>query len=251
MGEQGSADSVSIHAPLAGCDDDNAAHINVSASFNPRTPRGGRRADQPIPPLHDTFQSTHPSRGATSSTKRASSMRRGFNPRTPRGVRHHRRAHHHRWRKVSIHAPLAGCDAGLSGYGSRCERFNPRTPRGVRLPTILGLIYVDAFQSTHPSRGATAHKGCSVVRATFQSTHPSRGATIPACLAHRHLLVSIHAPLAGCDLSFEGVALRHCVSIHAPLAGCDRYPKIIELSIQLFQSTHPSRGATRCRGQPV
>ena len=184
MGEQGSADSVSIHAPLAGCDVINQKSL-LDAS---------------------RFQSTHPSRGATSSTCTSSSLAQSFNPRTPRGVRR---------RLIRIRKPLR------------------------------------AFQSTHPSRGATAHKGCSVVRATFQSTHPSRGATIPACLAHRHLLVSIHAPLAGCDLSFEGVALRHCVSIHAPLAGCDRYPKIIELSIQLFQSTHPSRGATRCRGQPV
>ena len=61
----GNSDAVSIHAPLAGCDD---AAQAMSRSIG-------------------VFQSTHPSRGAT-----------------------FRHADISDWMDVSIHAPLAGCD---------------------------------------------------------------------------------------------------------------------------------------------
>ena len=35
------------------------------------------------------------------------------------------------------------------------------------------------------------------------------------------LTISIHAPLAGCDLALHALTLRGRISIHAPLAGCD------------------------------
>ena len=81
-------------------------------------------------------------------------------------------------------------------------------------------------------------------RLPFQSTHPLRGAT--GAVAHEVLdvLISIHAPLAGCDAPARSGAdrcfdfnprtpcgVRHGkrkrvqrvphISIHAPLAGCD------------------------------
>ena len=80
------------------------------------------------------------------------------------------------------------------------------------------------------------------------------------------MLISIHAPLAGCDskgwnddtnyYTFQSThplrgathikaasADQIAISIHAPLAGCDRM-SITSLSSALFQSTHPLRGAT-------
>ena len=80
--------------------------------------------------------------------------------------------------------------------------FNPRTPCGVR----LGLL---AFKR---------------VFAKFQSTHPLRGATLPAAHAGAAFLISIHAPLAGCDLAGFQESIRKKISIHAPLAGCDERP---------------------------
>ena len=80
--------------------------------------------------------------------------------------------------------------------------FNPRTPCGVR----LGLL---AFKR---------------VFAKFQSTHPLRGATLPAAHAGAAFLISIHAPLAGCDLAGFQERIRKKISIHAPLAGCDERP---------------------------
>ena len=78
------------------------------------------------------------------------------------------------------------------------------------------------FQSTHPLRGATLTPGLHTPPLLFQSTHPLRGATkfIPFSVCLR--IISIHAPLAGCDT--------------LPVAWYNRDCK--------FQSTHPLRGAT-------
>ena len=80
---------ISIHAPLTGCDNLHApvrlcpndfnprtphgvrpvpdgGRFLKSRYFNPRTPHGVRRFDLLKRILHNQFQSTHPSRGATS-----------------------------------------------------------------------------------------------------------------------------------------------------------------------------------------
>ena len=79
-------------------------------------------------------------------------------------------------------------------------------------------------------------------------------------------VISIHAPLAGCDPRPFSAAASFCISIHAPLAGCDPlaripcarscyfnprtpcgvrpHPAITHASYNGFQSTHPLRGAT-------
>ena len=57
----------------------------------------------------------------------------------------------------------------------------------------------DKFQSTHPLRGATEYIGAANITVQFQSTHPLRGATLFSKIAFRNLVISIHAPLAGCD----------------------------------------------------
>ena len=124
---------------------------------------------------------------------------------------------------ISIHAPLAGCDAGRCTPKSQKTHFNPRTPCGVRLRQRL------------PGRSA----------ARFQSTHPLRGAT-PADLVERGLaVISIHAPLAGCDLSAARPALAESKfqSTH-PLRGATAIASGRSCSLRAFQSTHPLRGAT-------
>ena len=81
------------------------------------------------------------------------------------------------------------------------------------------------------------------------------------------LVISIHAPLAGCDTCRRGPARRprnfnprtpcgvrrvdgvaltaaYAISIHAPLAGCDVSVLFLSTAHDRFQSTHPLRGAT-------
>ena len=101
-----------------------------------------------------------------------------------------------------------------------------------------------AFQSTHPLRGATGGglfpRRCFL----FQSTHPLRGATLFRAIIAVIERISIHAPLAGCDPDRHPRRDREPISIHAPLAGCDAFSRQPEFKIEIFQSTHPLRGAT-------
>ena len=55
----------------------------------------------------------------------------------------------------------------------------------------------------------------------FQSTHPLRGATRQRHLHGAQVYISIHAPLAGCDVGTARVRHERAISIHAPLAACD------------------------------
>ena len=222
------AAAISIHAPLAGCDHASQTGHGGICHFNPRTPCGVRhRVRMTVfkrwlisihAPLagcdimrtlamrgQAIFQSTHPLRGATFMAQRTAPQGKGisihaplagcdttpadrqaltayFNPRTPCGVRRRFCPRRCRGPLISIHAPLAGCDTlTVNSVAGTASDFNPRTPCGVRpadqrCPPPMG----DVFQSTHPLRGATimpSHKG----------------------IVHE---ISIHAPLAGCDVDF-------------------------------------------------
>ena len=78
----------------------------------------------------------------------------------------------------------------------------------------------------------------------FQSTHPLRGATVAHPTYHQQNPISIHAPLAGCDFDTCFWIGRFWISIHAPLAGCDKQCALVTIGKEIFQSTHPLRGAT-------
>ncbi len=148
----------------------------LTASFNPRAPRGARQHYKTEQHERPRFQSTRPARGATVVFV----MSRKFP-------------------NVSIHAPRAGRDRSdrVPVRLPRC--FNPRAPRGARLNPTSRKCNPDRFQSTRPARGATRIRrlrcGMGLVsihapRAgrdiigvldkpalAFQSTRPARGAT--------------------------------------------------------------------------
>ena len=213
---------ISIHAPLAGCDSTSKLQVSIEYYFNPRTPCGVRPVRRWVTYIDDKFQSTHPLRGATLS-----------------GVGHARKE------GISIHAPLAGCDLGRDGYMLiargisihaplagcdtswpppwRCWRhFNPRTPCGVRRAFPRAPAGRRDFNPRTP---------CGVRRQTcwmrpkserFQSTHPLRGATRnEANHIAQNRFQSTH-PLRGATLQQQETQRLRDISIHAPLAGCDR-----------------------------
>ena len=151
----------------------------ATSNFNPRSPRGERRLGFTKIGIGQSFQSTLPSRGATVLL-----------------VRHKRPV------PISIHAPLAGSDNFDEINTLANGDFNPRSPRGERLNHIVcdcNIVYISIhaplagsdlascyvsdsvllFQSTLPSRGATARiPGDADGGRRFQSTLPSRGATV-------------------------------------------------------------------------
>ncbi len=79
----------------------------------------------------------------------------------------------------------------------------------------------------------------------FQSTHPSWGATLHANYDCVVFMISIHAPIVGCDYTKININYYPCQfqSTHPSWGATDnleqRLPQFDE-----FQSTHPSWGAT-------
>ena len=161
-------------------------------------------------------------RGATRRSRFRIYLRCDFNPRTPCGVRPAALATLIKTAKISIHAPLAGCDKTHPPCAKACRYFNPRTPCGVRRVVLRNTI--------------------------------------------TKIDISIHAPLAGCDpcsgISFRaahdfnprtpcGVRLRVGLFLDGkldfnPRTPCGVRPASISRvsGVQVFQSTHPLRGAT-------
>ena len=174
--------TISIHAPRAGSDLDDAEGMGIVAKF----------------------QSTLPVRGATAARYYTLAQPLYFNPRSPCGERRHIHKQLRPLEGISIHAPRAGSDqtaefitkyfdkfqSTLPVRGATCayrpqfgnERyFNPRSPCGERRDVSLHLITEIAFQSTLPVRGATEKSLDGVAKLVeFQSTLPVRGATPPA-----------------------------------------------------------------------
>ena len=162
-------------------------------------------------------------RGATRAESRIYLLGCYFNPRTPCGVRLIEKSCESTPIDISIHAPHAGCDAKIEAQGREFQ----------------------AFQSTHPMRGATAittiyyiiiiisihapHAGCDFFSSNytledikFQSTHPMRGATFGRAMIDSN----------GDDFN--------------PRTPCGVRPLEQQQTLESlrFQSTHPMRGAT-------
>ena len=188
-------------------------------------PRANRRtSDRP-----SLFQSTHPLRGATRPGREARARALHFNPRTPCGVRPRRKAAFTASRSFQSTHPLRGATGSTAGGNEKACDFNPRTPCGVRQSAHPSQGRQSEFQSTHPLRGATESSAaedlppdfnprtpCGVrlsrfASATriseFQSTPPLRGATLRHQITSQGMSISIHAPLAGCDLIAATVCL--------------------------------------------
>ena len=145
---------ISIHAPLAGCDLINSVNKEKVKSFQSTHPLRGATAPAAGKLLGQSFQSTHPLRGATCLLRILKSSEKFQSTHPLRGATSGAGIDV-RLGEISIHAPLAGCD------------------------DICMTVSIRAcpFQSTHPLRGATSTKSKEGRHAKFQSTHPLRGAT--------------------------------------------------------------------------
>ena len=192
---------ISIHAPLAGCDFVRYRRRVRQSPISIHAPLAGCDLHKSVVEMIDSkFQSTHPLRGATAAVLEPTAAF-GISIHAPLAGCDTAQRIKEAIKAISIHAPLAGCDIWPFTSDTTERYFNPRTPCGVRRPWTASLGRPRRFQSTHPLRGATFR--LRVRRGDlhrFQSTHPLRGAT----RHQRHALgqpqISIHAPLAGCDI---------------------------------------------------
>ena len=126
------------------------------------------------------------------------------------------------------------------------------------------------FQSTLPSRGATSDGFVLFILILISIHAPLAGSDQIPVQYNLTGKISIHAPLAGSDIIRLHPPLPGVISIHAPLAGSDEFscgchaydtdfnPRSprgerrreigIPTANEQFQSTLPSRGATRVYG---
>ena len=128
---------------------------------------------------------------------------------------------------ISIHAPRKGVRPAVRrGKSQTSENFNPRTPQG-------GATYV-----------ATARK---VVMFNFNPRTPQGGATLRRYIKCMLLTISIHAPRKGVRRrSHKDGGRVQIISIHAPHEGVRPICPCSFSAVEIFQSTHPTRG---CDGQ--
>ena len=213
------------------------------------------------------FQSTHPVRGATRKRAEDCGNQYYFNPRTPCGVRRINGVSVENGISISIHAPRAGCDrfdcldmklysvfqsthpvrGATCGYPAwTCEScdFNPRTPCGVRRHIVANIIRCIQFQSTHPVRGATCVPQVRQVR--VRNFNPRT----PCGVRRRLLLISISCknfnPRTPCGVRRRLLLISISCKNFNPRTPCGVRLKnsMILIPHQIFQSTHPVRGAT-------
>ena len=215
---------ISIHAPLAGRDCACYRGGVVVCHFNPRAPCGARPEPTGTPIFNTRFQSTRPLRGATINQLRMAFQIQFQSTRPLRGATWETCAYTARYVIFQSTRPLRGATlAGSSPLAVRGISIHAPLAGRDLLPLSLALCLL-IFQSTRPLRGATnkttnrghehhdfnprapcgarrhlLHKDLKGYR--FQSTRPLRGATLflPSC--RPDVSISIHAPLAGRDLS--------------------------------------------------
>ena len=144
-----------------------------------------------------------------------------FNPRTSCEVRHPIFLINRLERFVSIHAPLARCDCNHLGCYRHSHRFNPRTSCEVRLFGRICRRIQIVFQSTHLLRGATQTATWSRIFSVFQSTHLLRGATLIGVIPKVKMRFQSTHLLRGATPEQHKDSQHREVSIHAPLARCD------------------------------
>ena len=147
-----------------------------------------------------------------------------FNPRSPRGER--------RGKPKSLH---------------RFPYFNPRSPRGERLPSWTSNISPVRFQSTLPSRGATLAEWLGMLRAVDFNPRSPRGERLQTFqnAYHSALHFNPRSPRGERHGWRPPGQASVPISIHAPLAGSDLTPVKTNMKfLDIFQSTLPSRGAT-------
>ena len=119
--------AVSIHAPREGCDSSIPATTFATLRFNSRTPGGVRRVITRTRFDEQTFQFTHPGRGATYLCGVACTTLRFQFTHPGRGATENNPLYYNELR-VSIHAPREGCDISVR-EGYPCSIVSIHAPR--------------------------------------------------------------------------------------------------------------------------
>ena len=148
---------ISIHAPLTGCDVLGLCGNLTDHPFQSTHPLRDATLMLPsVTQILGVFQSTHPLRDATMALEIIEEYYRDFNPRTPYGMRH-------------------VCFINLNPI----IYFNPRTPYGMRLASRISEVVTCTISIHAPLTGCDEGMAWELIdEFLFQSTHPLRDATV-------------------------------------------------------------------------
>ena len=180
--------------------EDGNAKVRLWIHFNPRSPRGERRADRVHPPGSAPHFNPRSPRGERRTTNNdGTTTGNNFNPRSPRGER-----------RGSIGRNIV---QGLfqstlpAGGATSCKPLLQQNKR--------------RFQSTLPAGGATCAASSPPSWGGYFNPRSPRGSDIPQAVVAAGRLISIHAPRGGSDDYQAWVAEYLNISIHAPRGGSD------------------------------
>ena len=166
------------------------------------------------------FQSTHPVRGATLIVCGTGNAQQFQSTHPSRGATREHLCNFCTIR-ISIHAPLTGCDLGPPRLHGCHGHFNPRTPHGVRPARVTGKSSPPYFNPRTPHGVRPFSTTVSSGRIDFNPRTPHGVRRKPPKKVYPKIHFNPRTP--------HGVRLLLYLFI---------------IILLLFQSTHPSRGAT-------
>ena len=211
-------------------------------SFNSRTPGGVRPLSVAFTRSANTFQFTHPGRGATSNSGWMATRRFLFQFTHPGRGATIRGSSRIITPTIQFQFTHPGRGATSQQRGGRCcaSCFNSRTPGGVR-PTQEETRgeRQQSFNSRTPGGVRPLPYPADGPDSIVSIHAPREGCDPKAQETAVYATVSIHAPREGCDCCRDSAILRALVSIHAPREGCDQITLYSVPMVLRFNSRTP------------
>ena len=200
-------EGISIHASRGGSDFPPSASCTWPGYFNPRFPRGKRRAVSRKSPLTNTYFNPRFPRGKRQKTALPPLKSLYFNPRFPRGKRQRKAKGAVCPCGFQSTLPAREATKGPAGKRWAMSYFNPRFPRGKRPLTPPPPEKKEI--SIHASREGSDYSRFARTfrRVIFQSTLPAREATQKIQYCKLPQTISIHASREGSDKYLKGQIL--------------------------------------------
>ena len=167
-----------------------------------------------------------------------------FNPRTPCGVRPGCPRPNATLAEFQSTHPVRGATRVRWRSGSTALDFNPRTPCGVRRQKPPPRSYGTHFNPRTPCGVRQIAQQPPAARSPFQSTHPVRGATCGHAGQNAHWFD--FNPRTPCGVRLFSRTSFCVLPYFNPRTPCGvrQGVNVVEIPQDIFQSTHPVRGAT-------
>ena len=237
--------AISIHVPREGHDLNQYNAEGDALTFQSTCPARGTTHLSRVSPLLALYFNPRAPRGARRAKQILVNRRRNFNPRAPRGARPPGQSQRSADICISIHVPREGHDFCSRLRACPVCHFNPRAPRGARrrviapckaLPAISIHVPREGHDDVYADVGHVLHISIHVPR----EGHDNSSSTPESS----SLDFNPRAPRGARRGVPESISQVPPISIHVPREGHDAPTTESPASENLFQSTCPARGTT-------